>query len=333
MTESNQPSTHRDRILLLGRRKAGKTVYLSRLYTLAWRGVTGLHMRAAEGAMHERCMETSELLGKGEWPAATSGSIMSQVEITWQGRTHQMMMLDYPGEVFREAFVQGAEGGQAAALRDHVDRAAGVVLLIDPGNVQEGSTSELIDDDYGMVQALRYLRQSPGGEKIPVAVALTKCDEHVGMIRRHGSARQFIEATLPNLIRYGGRMRIYATSAVRTRPDALGRATPNTQHPPAGLMDPLLYCLNHAAEPPQDQTPQISRSIEEPPTQPMQAPKHEVHVTHQRWILFWAALAAFAICVIAASLVIAFSDATDPNQTAPALPDSPVPINDSRDDS
>ncbi len=301
------PLRRRDRILMLGRRKAGKTVFLARLYEQAWRGVDGLHMRAAEGAMHELCMEIVEQLRNGNWPAATAGSLCSEVEVSWHSMKTTMQMLDYPGEVFRQAFVDGGGSTQADELLDHLDHAAAVILLVDPGNIHAGTAREVVDDDYGMVKAVDYLRQSVGGDQVPVAVALTKCDEHVGLIRSAGGARAFIESKIPNLVQYGGRMRMFATAAVRTRSDAVGRPVPNTQHEPAGLSDALKYCLKHvgalvakaeAERKEASRVDQLQRAAERD--------RRLAQQSYRRWIGFWIGLGLFGVVVIALALIITY---------------------------
>ena len=233
----------RDRIVILGRRRAGKTVYLSRLYEQLWEGRDGVMARAGDGAMHERCMEICEELAQGKWPAATAGSIFSRLEVTVDQKRIELVALDYPGEVFRRALVENAQDDQSMSLLKHIDRAAAVLLLIDPGNLETGSTAARVDDDYGMVQAIDRIRRSEGGHRVPVAVVFTKCDEHVQLIRDTGTPREFAQERIPNLFRYGGDVRVFAASAVRTRRDAIGRAVPHIERPPRGIIEPLRYCL------------------------------------------------------------------------------------------
>ena len=66
----------RDRVVVLGRRGAGKTVYLARLYEAGWNSTDprGLRMMAVEGRTHSRMMTVIDSLKRGEWPAATTGN-------------------------------------------------------------------------------------------------------------------------------------------------------------------------------------------------------------------------------------------------------------------
>ncbi|MCH2140529.1 MAG: hypothetical protein MK100_05785 [Phycisphaerales bacterium] len=305
--ETSIARPERDRLLLLGRRTAGKTVFLARLYEQAWKGAGGLRMRAREGAMHQRCMEVVEQLQQGKWPDATAGSMTSEVEVVWDGRAITMVMLDYPGEVFRQAFVEGGHSDQVASLIEHVDAAAAILLLIDPGNVRQGEIEARIDDDYGMVAAVDYIRKSSGGTDVPIAVALTKCDEHVGLVRSEGGARGFVERHMPNLIHYGNRMRIFATAAVRTRRDALGRPVPSTQHPPDGLVDVVKYCMKH-----------VGRALDEASRENEKAARRHAMERavvqdqalskrhHQKWGVFWTIVAIVSLIVVAGAFMVAF---------------------------
>ena len=301
--EGAMPS--RDRILLLGRRKAGKTVFLARLYEQGWSGGDELHMRACEGSLHSVCMDMVAELSAGRWPAATVGSLSSGVEVTWRGRHATMVLLDYPGEIFRRAFVEGGADEQSQSLLDHVDHAAAVILLIDPGNVHTGDVDELVDDDFGMVQAVDRIRRSVGGEDVPIAIALTKCDVHVGLVRAEGGARGFVEKHLPNLLRYGGTVRMFATAAVRTRIDAGGRAIPSTRHGPAGLIDTLVYCMRHIGR--RMDADASSRQAAAVAEHQREAARRDVVLVHRdrnRWVAFWVGAAVLCIALAGLAMVL-----------------------------
>ncbi|MBT7352342.1 MAG: hypothetical protein HN811_07750 [Phycisphaerae bacterium] len=324
----------RDRILLLGRRKAGKTVFLSRLYEQAWRGNDGLHMRAVDGSLHETCMDMVDQLKTGLWPAATAGSLSSGVDVSWHGLHTTMVLLDYPGEVFRRAFVEGGGDDQSDELLEHVDHAAAVILLIDPGNVQLGGVQEVVDDDYGMVQAVDRIRQSPDGADVPIAVALTKCDEHLGLVRDSGGARGFVESHLPNLVRYGGRMRMFATAAVRTRLDALGQQVPNTQHEAAGLLDAVKYCMKHVGRQ-MDVTLQRQEEANETRRQQEadRLDRGAASQSRRQWIVFWIVVVVVALAVIGMALVVSFGESTAENSSPADRVEVSAPTSDPLDPS
>ncbi|MDB4633074.1 GTPase domain-containing protein [bacterium] len=238
----------RDRIVVLGRRRAGKTIYLSRLYESAWNGqFAGLHMRAIPGPGngHERFMETISQLRDGGWPESTVGSTTTPIDVEYQGQTHLLIALDYPGEVFRRAFVQGSEEEAALELRDHVDRAAGVILLLDPDVAVTGRIEETVDDDYGMSEAIRRIRTQPGGAEVPIALVLTKCDAHQGLIREEGGLRSFFQKHYHNILRVAKKpSKMFAAAAVRVRRDARGSFLPTLKHDSINVLEPMVYCIS-----------------------------------------------------------------------------------------
>ncbi|MDP6601842.1 MAG: hypothetical protein QGH76_06050, partial [Phycisphaerales bacterium] len=274
------------------------------------------------------CMDMVDQLKTGRWPAATAGSLASGVDVSWQEHRATMVLLDYPGEIFRRAFVEGGGDEQSDLLIDHVDHAAAVILLIDPCNVHMGEASEIVDDDYGMVQAVERIRRLPGGGDIPIAVALTKCDEHLGIVRDAGGARGFVEKYLPNVVRYGGRMRMFATAGVRTRLDAVGRPVPNTQHDPDGLIDVVKYCMKHVA--PQLKAAQHQRAEAIRLGRQRDAEIKDRELARQmrrRWIVFWIGAAVACLVLVGVALLIRNrSLADDPPQEVPSQPPEPAVI-------
>jgi hypothetical protein len=237
------PQSVRDRIVVLGRRGAGKTVFLARLYEALWQQRDGLLARAVDGLAHQRFMETVAGMESGQWPQATLAQSWSDLEITYGIHKWMLRVLDYPGEVFRRAFVEDSQDEAARMLRTHVDQAAAVLVLIDPIAAVQGGVEATVDAEFGLSAALRRVQTSSGVVKVPVAMVLTKCDVAIGHIREIGSARGFVEHYLPGLIRDGGEFRVFAASAVRSRADALGQARPATDKNALGIIKPLQWCL------------------------------------------------------------------------------------------
>lgn len=238
----------RDRIVVLGRRRAGKTIYLARLYEAAWNGEhPGFHMRALPGPSnaHEKFMEVVARLRKGEWPESTIGSTSTAIDVEYQGERHLMIALDYPGEVFRRAFVHDSQEEAAIELREHVDRAAAVILLLDPEVAVAGELDEFVDDDYGMSEAIRRIRDSEDGREVPVAIVLTKCDLHEQMIKSDGGLREFINRRYSNIVRVAtSPRRRFAAAAVRASRRSDGAILPNMSYRAEGILEPMLYCID-----------------------------------------------------------------------------------------
>ena len=86
-----------------------------------------------------------------------------------------------------------------------------------------GDMTEKVDDDYGMSEAIRRIREQPGGDSVPVAIVLTKCDKHGDLIKEAGGLRGFTDRYYHNILRAcRGRHRRFSAAAVRVRRDARG---------------------------------------------------------------------------------------------------------------
>ena len=234
----------RDRIVILGRRRAGKTIFISRLYEQLWKGDRHFFMRAITGGTHQACIDVVNQMESGVWPPSTLGTLYQEIEITYQSEKHLMVALDYPGEVFRKAFVEDAETDDAKELLDHVDRAAAVILLLDPAVIKGGNSKEAMDDDFGMARAIRRIREWPGGEDVPVAVVLTKCDLHKHIIREAGGVGPFVRSYYAPLMREVGAARMFASAAVMTCRNENGDRVPDPTRQAVGVVEPLKYCLD-----------------------------------------------------------------------------------------
>ncbi len=285
----------RDRIVILGRRRAGKTIYLSRLYSHMWRSTGAMHMRAISGDTHKTCMQVMQDLKEGRWPASTLGARYADIEVTFDGEKHLLVALDYPGEVFRRAFVEGAQGEDARELLDHVDRAAAVILLLDPGVMIEGRYDEAMDDEYGMVQAIHRIREWPGGEKVPIAIVFTKCDVHSEAIKAEGGLRPFLVGRYPQLVRAMGTFRVYAASAVQSVRRE-GKVVPDLSQSAVGIVEPLEYCLKAMV--------QMRRAESQAELDRLQAmsEQYEREVAEQQrkqTVIFWTLVISIGMVVLA----------------------------------
>ena len=244
MAASLDAAPQRDRVVVLGRTRAGKTIYLSRLYEQCWKGEGPIRIEAHDGKTHLHLLSiVEEMQDQRKWPAATGGNRWLDLHVTYRGQSVTMVSLDYPGEVFRRAFVEQEENDDTRELVEHVRRAAAILLLIDPKVLATGRVGESADDDFGMVQAMRYVRSLPGGDQVPISLVLTKIDENADLLRHHGKLRGFAHRFCGNLMRTVPGLRVFGVCAVRSRRDALGRLVPDLDRPPRGLTGPLEHCL------------------------------------------------------------------------------------------
>ena len=304
-SDTATPSTGaiRDRIVVLGRRKAGKTIFLARLYEQLWRSTDAIHMRAVDGNDHLFFMETIRVLSERVWPPATGSSTRIPLEVTLDGKARTLVSLDYSGEVFKRAFLEQVSDPDTDELLDHLDRAAAVILLVDPGLVLHGTPEQIAEDEFGMTAAVRRIRKGPGGSHIPIALVLTKLDAHGRVVRECGGLVGFVKTHLFPLLRALHRVRVFGCVAVRTRPDALGQPRPDPSTPALGLLEPLDHCLRGMPEIPvalPAVAPRAARSIESASTDSTAEPS----------VPTWRFVALMAILVlvgVAAGLGIAWA--------------------------
>jgi len=259
-----QPGGVRDRIVVLGRRGSGKTVFITRLYEALWQGcqlvngrfvperraqagdaVRTLSARAREGRLHTELRRMAMDLDAGKWPVSTQSSTLIEIDITLDGRTKLLSAMDYPGEVFRTAFALGAQDPASNELRDAVDRAAALILLVDPAvALKPGIERE--EDAFGLVAAVERLRSMPSGDDVPVVVVLTKCDVHVPLLSAEGGPRALAERLYPQIFRQlgGTRTVAFASSATSVVRSPRGVVIPRKRRAPRDVVEPLVFCLD-----------------------------------------------------------------------------------------
>jgi len=232
----------RNRIVILGRRQAGKTVYLSVLYHTLWKRGGLLSVVALDGGTHTACMGTISTLLGGEWPASTVGTNYLNLEVRWRGETWPMVSLDYPGEVFRKAFVDNTQTEDVSELLEHVDRASAVIALVDPGVVAGESLDEATEDDFGMLKAIERIRNSPAGGDVPIAFVLTKYDARRSLIRENGGTARFVKTRYRHILQSAGRLDVFVVAAVPEPSHGGGlRFDPNAM--PKGVVKPLQFVV------------------------------------------------------------------------------------------
>jgi hypothetical protein len=167
-------------------------------------------------------------------------------EVEHNGRKRLMISMDYSGEIFRRAFVEdGGGSSEAAELMKHLDNAGGVILLLDASTAYRHSGDMLshIDSDFGMVQAVKRVRDWAGGERVPVAVVLTKADKNLPMIQGDGGPAEFVKKQWPALVRTLKRFPTFLVSAVQTQDGADGKPLPRADTKPVNVEKPLEFVL------------------------------------------------------------------------------------------
>ena len=283
----------RDRIVVLGRPGAGKTVYLSTLYAKLWNSLDGLTMTSLSGAAHRDTMHLVADLANGVWPAATLAVEKMAIEVEYRKRKRLMISMDYSGEVFRRAFVEDDSDGspEVASLLDHLDNAGGVMLLMDPSTVlaHSGDIDVAVDDDFGMVQAARRIRNWPGSDEIPIVVVLTKMDQHLSLIQDEGGVTDFVRNHWPALARTLKRTMIFMVSAVQVHPGPDNKLVPKADSEPVYIENPLKHILREM-----DQTSAAREQAEMRASQErsQQLAEHMAVAAEKRHAMIWTVVIA-----------------------------------------
>ena len=234
----------RNRIVILGRTQAGKTVYLAALYDACWNKDRRVQVEAIDGRSHTAMMESIETLRSGKWPSSTSGIRYMDLMAKCEGVARPLTCIDYPGEVFSKAFIDGVETDDVQELLEHIDQAAAVIVLVDPKVVAGAPATKSMDDNFGMAKAIERIRSWPGGDDVPIAIVLTKCDKYRKDIRSLGGPVAFARDYYPSLIKAAGRAKVFECSAVSTRHKGNGSSHQSRKYVSEGVVEPLRWAMN-----------------------------------------------------------------------------------------
>jgi hypothetical protein len=234
----------RDRIVVLGRRQSGKTIYLATVYARLWRAMKGTTAKALSGEVHKQLMGVHQMLREGQWPPSTLGTSQIDLELEHHGRKRLLVALDFAGELFGKAFLdEQSDWPGVKELVSHIDRAAAVILLVDPAVVAGMDRRAAMEDDFGLVQAVQRIRNWPGGDTVPIVLVLTKMDQHQHLLDRHGGGPEFIRKHFPALVRLLKQIPIMQVSAVQVETGPDGHPRPRPDSTTINIDGPLQYCL------------------------------------------------------------------------------------------
>ena len=234
----------RDRIVVLGRRQSGKTIFLASIYAKLWKSLDGITAKALSGETHRQLMSVHETLREGQWPASTLGTSQLDLEIDYHGKKRLLVALDFAGELFTKAFVEEqSDWPGVKELVSHIDKAAAVLLLVDPSVVAGMDRDAALEDDFGLVQAVQRIRNWPGGEAVPIVLVLTKTDQYQQLLDRAGGALEFVRKHFPALVRLVKEIPVVQISAVQVEADKSGKQRPRRDSSMINVDSPLRFCL------------------------------------------------------------------------------------------
>ena len=165
------------------------------------------------------------ILRSGRWPNASSHDEMRTLEWSLQRRQGgnlekiaDISMLDYAGEVYRQAFGGEKREGydaQVATLRSHVDEAAVLIVLVNLSDIISGSLSDRRTRDAMWLtkSVLDYALQGKS-RKPHAAIVFTQADSYREIISANGGPAGALKKYLPHVANLYGELPIFTASAI-----------------------------------------------------------------------------------------------------------------------
>ena len=251
------------KVAIVGVEGSGKTVMLAGLADLYSRpDDKGYVLVPNDFRTSSYVSELMERLRSGAWPAATADDVFQGLEWTLLrmsdsgGRPTdicELSCLDFPGEVYRRAFVEtdGRHSDemqrQIESLWNYVERADSLIVLVNLGDViTYGLTDPRIREAIWVTSGIlkEALKERPGRVLPKAAIVLSQADIYEATIRNCGGAKGALEKYLPNVFYSYGWLDIFAAYTIdKTRLDDEGRVVPDPSFTTEGLrpiMDWLL---------------------------------------------------------------------------------------------
>lgn len=194
-------------------------------------------------------------LKEGEWPSATNEDAL--IGLDWEvrqripgNRPKVLMMLsflDFAGEVYREAFIQGRTGsGQkddpVSKLRDFIAQADDIVVLVNLRDVITNGPADLRAEETSWVTKaiLDFAIPPEGSERqVRAAIVLSQADTYRATIKKCGGAQEALRKYLPHVAYNYDWLDVFEVSSVDdTKLDADGNIVPSGNFSSLGV-EPL----------------------------------------------------------------------------------------------
>ena len=251
------------KVAIVGVEGSGKTVMLAGLGDLYSRpDDNGYFLAPKDFNTSAYVAELMERLRGGSWPAATADDLFQGLEWTLRRRSDvggrptdicEVSCLDFPGEVYRKAFVETtghrSEEMQrkVEALWNYIERADSLIVLVNLGDViTHGLANRRVHESIWVTSAIleQALKERPGRVLPKTAIVLSQADNYEATIRACGGAKGALEKYLPHVHNSYGWLDVFAAYTVdKTRLDDDGVAGPDPAFTTEGLrpiMDWLL---------------------------------------------------------------------------------------------
>lgn len=190
------------RVCVLGSEGAGKTCFLGGLAVLGEANrATAITVSPADEITARYLDDLRKTLGRQSWPPSTSKVTELTVRLSIGGFMIELLVIDYPGEDFREA-LRLLDLNRVETLYRHCSNAEAMLLLVDPQAdlLQEKGPERqlLIDRQLAHLTAISQVWAERQGNAqavvetpLNLALVLTKCDMIAGLETTKGAARYF----------------------------------------------------------------------------------------------------------------------------------------------
>ena len=252
------------KVAIVGVEGSGKTVMLAGLGELYSRPDDRGYFLAPKD--FNTSAYVAELMGRlraGAWPAATADDVFQGLEWTLRRRADvagvrptdicELSCLDFPGEVYRKAFVETTARRseemqrKVESLWNYIERADSLIILVNLGDViTHGLTDRRVHESIWVTNAIleQALKERPGRILPKTAIVLSQADNYEATIKACGGPKGALEKYLPNVFYSYGWLDVFAAYAIdKTRLNGDGALVPDPSFTTEGLrpiMDWLL---------------------------------------------------------------------------------------------
>ena len=178
----------------------------------------------------------AELMGRlraGAWPAATADDVFQGLEWTLRRRADvvgvrptdicELCCLDFPGEVYRKAFVETTARRseemqrKVESLWNYIERADSLIILVNLGDViTHGLTDRRVHESIWVTSAIleQALKERPGRILPKTAIVLSQADNYEATIKACGGPKGALKKYLPQVYNSYDWLDIFAAYAI-----------------------------------------------------------------------------------------------------------------------
>jgi hypothetical protein len=195
-----------DRVFIIGTQGAGKSCLIGGLAICGdATSSSALTVTPLDSNSSKYVGDLSRSLRQGSWPKANTTTDLCRIDVDFEGRTFELLLLDYPGEDFRRAILDMDEQN-FQELFEYLRKANFHFVLIDPETCRQASgpgnvdMAERINALYKAIDEVareRGKNESDKRHRVNGGVILTKADTIPELDNQ--SPEEFFRKQQPNL--------------------------------------------------------------------------------------------------------------------------------------